>query len=70
VEVGRLLPQADKNVGKFFGLDRYLTVWGSVFKVQKSRYYMVFTATENREGVDFYRQNGLVPLYTTLIGEI
>lgn len=32
-------------------------------------YYTVYTAVANQTGLDFYRKNGLVPLYTTLIGE-
>jgi ribosomal protein S18 acetylase RimI-like enzyme len=34
------------------------------------RYFTVYTAVENQAGINFYAQNGLAPLYTTLLGEI
>ena len=34
------------------------------------KYYTVFTAIENQGAIDFYQQNGLEPLYSTMIGEI
>jgi ribosomal protein S18 acetylase RimI-like enzyme len=34
------------------------------------RYYTVYTAASNQAGLDFYRKNGLVSLYTTLLGEL
>ena len=34
------------------------------------KYYTVFTAVENQGAIDFYQQNGLEPLYSTMIGEI
>jgi ribosomal protein S18 acetylase RimI-like enzyme len=40
------------------------------FETQGVKYYTVFTAVENQAGLAFYRQNGLTPLHTTLIGEI
>ena len=40
------------------------------FARQGVKYFTVFTAIENQGAIDFYRQNDLVPLYTTLIGEI
>ena len=40
------------------------------FAFQDLKYYTVFTAVENRGAIDFYRQNCLVPLYSTMIGEI
>jgi ribosomal protein S18 acetylase RimI-like enzyme len=40
------------------------------FASQGVKYYTVFTAIENRGALDFYRENGLTPLYSTLIGEI
>ena len=35
----------------------------------RGRYYTVFTAVENREGIAFYQYHGLIPLHTTMIGE-
>jgi ribosomal protein S18 acetylase RimI-like enzyme len=40
------------------------------FAAQGVKYYTVYTAVENRTALDFYRQNGLAPLYTTMVGEI
>jgi ribosomal protein S18 acetylase RimI-like enzyme len=40
------------------------------FAAQGVKYYSVYTAVENRAALDFYRQNGLSLLYTTMIGEI
>ena len=40
------------------------------FAAQGVKYYTVYTAVENRAALDFYRQNGLAPLYTTMVGEI
>lgn len=34
------------------------------------QYFTVFTSVENQAGLYFYRGNGLVPLHTTLIGEL
>ncbi len=40
------------------------------FKSFGLQYYTVFTAQENRPGIDFYLHHGLEPLYTTLLGKI
>jgi ribosomal protein S18 acetylase RimI-like enzyme len=40
------------------------------FEAKGLKYCIVFTAAENRGALDFYQQNGFVPLYTTMIGEI
>jgi ribosomal protein S18 acetylase RimI-like enzyme len=40
------------------------------FKDKQLDYYTVFTAVANHGAIDFYRRMGLVPLYTTMIGEI
>ena len=40
------------------------------FRVEGIKYYTVYTAVANHSGIDFYRNNGFLPLYTTLIGEI
>jgi ribosomal protein S18 acetylase RimI-like enzyme len=40
------------------------------FEAKGLKYCIVFTATENQCALDFYRQNGFVPLYTTMIGKI
>jgi ribosomal protein S18 acetylase RimI-like enzyme len=39
------------------------------FEAEALKYFTVYTAVENLAAIDFYRKNGLVPLYTTLIGE-
>ena len=39
------------------------------FKSKAVKYFTVFTASENRCAIDFYRNNSLVILYTTMIGE-
>ncbi|HSB66627.1 MAG TPA: GNAT family N-acetyltransferase [Anaerolineales bacterium] len=38
------------------------------FSLQGLVYYTVYTAVANQAGLDFYHKNGLVPLYTTLLG--
>ncbi len=40
------------------------------FSAEGIKYFTVYTAVENRLAIDFYRKNGLMPLYTTLVGEI
>ncbi len=40
------------------------------FKAKGLKYYTVYTAHENQGAIDFYRKNGLIPLYTTMIGKI
>ncbi len=40
------------------------------FKSMDVKYYTVYTAVENRGGIDFYLHHGLEPLYTTLLGAI
>lgn len=40
------------------------------FVSQGLKYYTVYTAVENQGAIDFYQQNGLAPLYSTMIGEI
>ena len=40
------------------------------FAARGVKYYTVYTAVENQTAPDFYRQNGLTPLYTTMIGEL
>jgi ribosomal protein S18 acetylase RimI-like enzyme len=40
------------------------------FEAKGLKYCIVFTAAENRGALDFYQQNGFVPLYTTMIAEI
>jgi ribosomal protein S18 acetylase RimI-like enzyme len=40
------------------------------FKSQGIRYYLVYTAVVNHAAIDFYTKNGVVPLYTTFIGEV
>lgn len=39
------------------------------FTAEGVKYYTVYTAVANQGALDFYRKNGLVPLYTTMIGE-
>ena len=40
------------------------------FGARGVKYYTVYTAVENRSALDFYRHNGMTPLYTTMIGEL
>jgi len=40
------------------------------FERKAVKYYTAYTSVENRIALEFYKQNGLVPLYTTMIGEI
>lgn len=40
------------------------------FKDKQLDYYTVYTAVANQGAIEFYRKMGLVPLYTTMIGEI
>ena len=39
------------------------------FKEKKVKYYAVFTSVNNNAGIGFYKQNGMEPLYTTMVGE-
>ena len=38
------------------------------FSSQGVKYYTVYTAVANQAGLDFYRNQGLEPIYTTFIG--
>ena len=49
---------------------RLLAAAQEFFAAQAVRYYTVYTAVENRAALAFYEQNGLAPLYTTMLGEI
>ena len=40
------------------------------FARQEVKYFTVFTAIENQGAINFYRDNCLIPLSTTLLGEI
>jgi ribosomal protein S18 acetylase RimI-like enzyme len=40
------------------------------FTARDVKYYLVYTAVENQAALDFYKQNGMTPLYTTMIGEV
>jgi len=42
----------------------------SFFEARGVKYFTVYTAVANRSALDFYQANGLVPLHTTLVGEI
>jgi ribosomal protein S18 acetylase RimI-like enzyme len=37
------------------------------FEAESLKYYTVFTAVENKGAIDFYRNNGLTSLTTTMI---
>lgn len=37
---------------------------------QGAKYFTLYTSVENNNGLRFYEQNGLSPLYATLIGEV
>ncbi len=39
------------------------------FQHASVKYFTVFTAVNNRGAIAFYEKNGLIPLYTTMIGE-
>jgi ribosomal protein S18 acetylase RimI-like enzyme len=70
-----------KKVGEISGLmvqkdyrhtgiaKRLLASARDFFKAEAVNYFTVFTAVENRAAIDFYKNNDLIPLYTTLIGE-
>jgi len=49
---------------------RLLATANSYFKSLALKYCIVYTAVENRAAIDFYKENGLIPLYTTMIGDI
>lgn len=40
------------------------------FEEKAVKYYTVYTAVENRAALEFYRRNGMTPLYTTILGEV
>ena len=40
------------------------------FMEKEVKYYTVFTSVNNIAGIGFYKQNGMEPLYTTMVGEI
>ena len=40
------------------------------FEAKAIKYFTVFTAVSNRGAIAFYESNGLIPLHTTMIGEI
>jgi ribosomal protein S18 acetylase RimI-like enzyme len=40
------------------------------FAARGVRYYTIYTSVENQAALDFYRQIGMMPLYTTMVGEV
>jgi ribosomal protein S18 acetylase RimI-like enzyme len=42
----------------------------ALFAEKGVRYFAVYTSVENRGALAFYEQNGLQPLYTTLLGKV
>ena len=40
------------------------------FASESVRYFTVFTSVNNQLGLGFYQRNGLIPLYTTMLGEV
>jgi len=40
------------------------------FEKKAVRYFTVYTAVGNRGALEFYERSGLLPLYTTMMGEI
>jgi ribosomal protein S18 acetylase RimI-like enzyme len=49
---------------------RLLARGQAFFKAHGIRYFTVYTAVANQAGLRFYEANGMVPLQTTLVGEI
>jgi len=53
------------------GIASQLLAKAKEFLIEKEVWHItVFTAVENQVGINFYQQNGLVPLYTTFLGTI
>jgi ribosomal protein S18 acetylase RimI-like enzyme len=50
--------------------ERLLAGAKAFFEEKGVRYFTVYTAVGNRGALEFYAQSGLVPLYTTMIGEV
>lgn len=40
------------------------------FKEKEVKYYTVFTSVNNNPGIEFYKKNGMEPLYTTMVGKV
>lgn len=49
---------------------RLLAKARAFFEKKAARYFTVYTAVGNQGAIKFYEQNGLIPLYTTMIGEV
>jgi len=49
--------------------EKLLAMAKAFFTDHRLKYYTVYTAVANQGALNFYRKNGLVPLYTTMIGE-
>lgn len=70
-----------KKVGEISGLmvqkdyrrrgiaERLLAQAKAFFMDKGIRFYTVYTAVTNQAALDFYQKNGLMPLYTTMLGE-
>jgi ribosomal protein S18 acetylase RimI-like enzyme len=48
---------------------RLLAEVQAFFAAENLKYYMAYTAVANQAGLDFYQKNGLISLYTTLLGK-
>ena len=49
---------------------KLLSAAQELFKSKGVRYYTVYTVVGNEEGLEFYANENLSPLYTTMLGEV
>ena len=63
---GLMVQQEYRNQGI---AGKLLAMAKAFFTDHRLEYYTVYTAVANQGALNFYRKNGLVPLYTTMIGE-
>ncbi len=64
---GLMVDPAFRRRGIATGLFTEARRW---FRQKGIVYFTVYTATENKAAVEFYRRNGMQPLHATFIGEV
>jgi ribosomal protein S18 acetylase RimI-like enzyme len=67
-EISGLMVQEDYRrlgIGK-----QFIAQAKEFFAARGVNYYTVYTAVGNQAALGFYRQNGITPLYITMIGEV
>lgn len=70
-KVGEISGLMVQNEYRRRGIAERLLAQAKAFFMEKGvRFYTVYTAVSNQTALRFYRKNGFLPLYTTMLGKI